>query len=271
MAQWFSLTRCSRLAVLAVSLLFMVGLRWHASPAPQASAVEKPAAKRPSAESECRWTAGPIQLDGRLDEDAWGKAQRIDSFVVGWQGQRPARTSTAARLLWDDKYLYFAAEMEDADLYADVKEADGDTWHNDVFELFFKPSDEQRGYYEFEISPANTPLDMFLPSRGSGGYHRWAKAAVFHMETAVALRGTLNEWRDTDQGWTVEGRLPWTDFTPTGGKPQAGEAWRFALCRYDYSVEFEAPELSSTAPLKRPDFHHYEDYTLLRFVRPEAR
>src|SRR5205814_1397304 len=101
----------------------------------------------------------------------------IESFVVGWNqgGPRPAATPTKARLLWDDENLYFFAEMTDSDLYADVRDHDGAAWTNDVFELFFKPSVEQRAYYEFEVNAANTVLDMFLPSRGSGGYGRWAK------------------------------------------------------------------------------------------------
>ena len=52
----------------------------------------------------------------------------------------------------------------------------------------------------------------------------------------------------------------------TGGPPDAGEKWKFALCRYDYSVAHETPELSSSAPLTRPDFHRYEDYGELEFV-----
>ena len=36
----------------------------------------------------------------------------------------------------------------------------------------------------------------------------------------------------------------------TGGRPDIGETWKFALCRYDYSVDFEGPELSTCAPLK---------------------
>ena len=56
------------------------------------------------------------------------------------------------------------------------------------------------------------------------------------METAVALRGTLNHWQDVDEGWTVEGRIPWRDLAPTGGRPNIGEIWKFALCRGDYSV-----------------------------------
>src|SRR5205823_3225088 len=67
--------------------------------------------------------------------------------------------------------------------------------------------------------------------------------------------------------------IPWTDFLRTGGRPERGERWKFALCRYDYSVDFEGPELSTCAPLKGhavPDFHRFEEYATLRFVGPKA-
>ena len=56
--------------------------------------------------------------------------------------------------------------MQDTDLYADVTEHNGPTWQNDVFELFFKPADEKPGYYEFEVNPANTTMELFIPLRG---------------------------------------------------------------------------------------------------------
>ena len=68
------------------------------------------------------------------------------------------------------------------------------------------------------------------------------------------------------KGWTVEGRIPWTAFKATGGKPEPGAKWKFALCRYDYSATLERPELSSSAPLTEPDFHRYEDYGELEFI-----
>jgi hypothetical protein len=215
--------------------------------------------------AECRRARGEIRIDGRLDEAAWGNAQVLEAFSVYWL-KRKAKTATRARLLWDDRYLYFAADMEDSDLYADVKEHNGMTWTNDVFELFFKPSAKALAYYEFQVNALNTRLELFLPSRGSGGYQRFAPKTKAGMESAVKLRGTLNKWQDKDEGWTVEGRIPWTAFKATGGRPKAGDVWRFALCRYDYSVAFDQPELSSTAPLTRPDFHRYEDYGELKFV-----
>jgi hypothetical protein len=217
-------------------------------------------------QAECRRATGPITLDGKLDEPAWANAQVIDGFAVLWESRVP-KTKTVARLLWDDQYLYFAAEMEDSDLYADITEHNGRCWLNDVFELFFKPAEDKLGYYEFQVNAANTQLEMYLPSRGSGGYERFHHGRL-GIESAVMLQGTLNNWRDRDTGWTVEGRIPWTGFQGTGGRPKAGDQWRFSLCRYDYSVAFERTETSSCAPLTRPDFHRYEDFARLTFVGP---
>ena len=220
--------------------------------------------------AECRRAEGDIKLDGVPDEPAWRKAQALTDFTAFWD-KRKAKTATKAWLLWDDNYLYFAAEMEDADLYADVKERNAMTWTNDVFELFFKPAADRLIYYEFQVNALNTKLDLFLPSRGSGGFQRFAPTTDFGTESAVRLDGTLNDWKDTDKGWSVEGRVPWKAFEPSGGRPKPGAAWRFALCRYDYSAAFEAPELSSSAPLTQSNFHRYEDYGVLTFVGPDAK
>jgi hypothetical protein len=231
--------------------------------APVAAEPDPPAVRA----AECRWAAVPIRIDGVIDEAAWQKAQVLQEFSVYWQ-KRKAKTATKARLLWDDTYLYFAADMEDHDLYADVKTHNGMTWTNDVFELFFKPAEDNLRYYEFQVNAANTRLELYLPSRGSGTYQRFGPTTRFGMESAVKLQGTLNNHEDRDTGWTVEGRIPWTAFAAAGGKPKAGAKWRFALCRYDYSVTLDRPELSSTAPLTQPDFHRYEDYGALTFVGP---
>jgi len=235
---------------------------------------DKPAAfKPPPTEFECRWTDTPITIDGKADEEAWKHAQVIDNFYLPWLGAnaRAAKTATKAKLLWDREYLYFSAEMEDTDLYADVTEHDGQLWDNDVFELFFKPAEDKPGYYEFQVNAAGAVLDMFLPRRGAGGFQRFRKDGEFHIDAKVKLDGTLNHWQDTDKSWSVEGRIPWKDFLRTGGRPEVNERWKFALCRYDFSVDFEGPELSTCAPLKSGSFHRFEDYASLKFIGPDQQ
>jgi uncharacterized repeat protein (TIGR03806 family) len=224
---------------------------------------------------ECRFTELPIEIDGVGDDEAWKTAQLIDHFYLPWLGEesRPARTTTRSRLLWDREHLYFMAEMQDADLFADITEHDGDIWNNDVFELFFKPAADKTGYYEFEINPQGAVLDIFIPKRDKD-LRRYFKTFEFHIEAKVKLNGTLNQRDDKDDGWVVEGKIPWRDFVKTGGRPNVNERWHFALCRYDYSREFDGPELSTSAPLASKDvadFHLTEDYSILRFTGWEEK
>ena len=237
---------------------------------PGAAAVAPTAGPTEPGLFECRWTDLPVRIDAQGDDAAWKGAQVIERFAIPWAG-KPASTATNARLLWDRENLYFLAEMQDADIYAEVLEHDGRTWSDDVFELFFKPAEDKPGYYEFQVNAAGTMLDMFLPRRGDGGYERYRSDDEFHMEAKVALRGTLNRRQDQDRSWVVEGRIPWRDFLRTGGRPEASERWKFALCRYDYRIDTPQPELSTSAPLTRPSFHRYEDYASLRFVGPDER
>jgi glucose/arabinose dehydrogenase len=262
----------AHLRIYSIFALCWLALTWNAasSTGPLGGSARP---EKPPTEFECRFTDVPVKITGKGTDPAWKHAQAIDHFYLPWLGDkaRPAKTKTTAKLLWDREYLYFFADMEDTDLYADVLEHDGMTWNNDVFELFFKPADDKPGYYEFQVNAAGTIMDMFLPRRGAGGYQRFIKDGDFHIDAKVHLRGTLNKWQDRDEGWSVEGRMPWTDFLRTGGRPAVNEKWKFALCRYDYSVDFEGPELSTCAPLKGrgiPDFHYFEDYATLKFVGP---
>ena len=218
-------------------------------------------------EFRCVWADHPPVIDGVAEEAVWGRATVIDRFRVPGTEQATPQTVTRARLLWDREAFYFFAEMTDHDLFADLTDHDAQTWLNDVFEIFLKPSPEAPGYYEFQVSAAGTVMDMFLPDQQSGGYPLLKSRDSFHLTTGVQRRGTLNQRTDRDQGWTVEGRIPWIDLLPTGGRPNVDEAWSVALCRYDYKQGAE-PELSSCAPLSRPDFHRHQDYAILRFVGP---
>src|ERR1043165_1958401 len=88
-------------------------------------------------EFECRWAETPIKITGKGTDPAWKNAQTIDDFYLPWLGDkaRPAKTKTRAKLLWDREYLYFFADLEDADLFALVKEHNGRLWEGNVFEL----------------------------------------------------------------------------------------------------------------------------------------
>ncbi|NLE28818.1 MAG: hypothetical protein GX629_04005 [Phycisphaerae bacterium] len=55
---------------------------------------------------------GKIEIDGRLDEDAWKHANRYSEFRRYQDKKHPAQYQTTLRLLYDQTTLYFAAEID---------------------------------------------------------------------------------------------------------------------------------------------------------------
>lgn len=263
--------------VLVIPFLLAAALGAAGSLPPLAGPAPAPYKKAPPTRFECRWADSTITIDGMADDEAWKHAETIDSFHLPWLAEkaRMGRTATGARLLWDREYFYFFAEMEDTDLFADIAEHDGNLWTNDVFELFFRPDSTKSGYYEFQVNAAGAVFDAFFPKRNSGPFETAKKAGTFHVDAKVRLNGTLTVRTDKDRSWMVEGRIPWTDFIRTGGRPVPGEEWTFNLCRFDFHKDWKEPEASCVAPIRDKKlasyFHQFEDFATLEFVGPDAR
>jgi hypothetical protein len=216
-------------------------------------------------QAECRWASKPPVLDGKLDDSCWQHAAPIDHFASYWM--KTPRSGTKAYLVWDDEALYYAATMTDAEMRSFGKVRNDSLWDGDVFEMFFMPDAAKPEYYEFQANPKELVFEVGWPKRGHE-FGDLRQLPAVGSKAVVVVHGTLDQPGDTDQGWTVEGRIPWSAFRMTGGKPKPGDTWKFALCRYDYGPEGTQPVLMSSAPLKRPSFHQYEDYGTLRFEGP---
>jgi Carbohydrate family 9 binding domain-like len=210
----------------------------------------------------CRWAVEPPVLDGKLDDRCWQKGAVIDHFASFWT--KTPRTGTFAYLVWDDDALYYAASMADAELRSFGTQRNDTLWDGDVFELFFKPSALKPEYFEFQANPRMLVFEMAFARRGAKPLD-FKTAPLLGSKAVVALKGTLDRPGDRDEGWSVEGRIPWSAFASGGGKPNAGDEWLFALCRYDYGPDGTRPVLMSSAPLSEPQFHRSEDYGKLRF------
>lgn len=226
-------------------------------PQPQAdSSVPSP----PAVAYTCAFTESAIKIDGKIDEPAWKQANVIDKLTTPWLDNRTPRQATRARLLWDRQHLYFAAELDDDKLFTRPTLHNGRVWEMDTFELFLKPADDKPGYYEFEVNADNVTLELFIPDRSKGGYDQYKDKHPFKFQTAVFKRAD-------GKGWSVEGRMPWSDFAPTGGRPDVNEVWQFSVCRCDYS-DANTSELSTNSHMKKPSFHAHEDYPRIRFAAP---
>jgi hypothetical protein len=189
----------------------------------------------------CHRAAMPITIDGKLDDPAWRTAPWSTAFVDIEGDARPKpRWRTRMKMLWDDRFLYIAAEMEEPHLWATLKEHDSVIFHDNDFEVFLDPDGDNQNYCELEINAKNTTWDLLLtrPYRDGGrAINAWE---ILGLKTAVHLDGTLNDPRDRDRGWTVEIAWPWKglkELTSVSVPPRDGEQWRINFSRVQWDLE----------------------------------
>lgn len=85
----------------------------------------------------CYRVDGKIKVDGKLNEADWQKAQPTSSFVdISGEGFAKPFYDTSAKMLWDDKYLYVAATLQEDDIKAKLNQRDTIIYHDNDFEVF---------------------------------------------------------------------------------------------------------------------------------------
>ena len=191
----------------------------------------------------CYRAPSPPRLDGSLDDPAWRAAPWSDAFVDIEGDRKPLpRFRTRMKMLWDDRYLYVAAELEEPQVWATITQRDAVIFHDNDFEMFIDPDGDAKDYAELEINALNTVWDLFLeePYREGGhGDNAWDIAGL---KTGVKIHGTLNDPTDTDSGWTVTLALPWASLeraSHTRSAPRAGQTWRINYSRVEWRTTVE--------------------------------
>jgi len=111
----------------------------------------------PVAEYTCYRAAGPITVDGKLDEPSWRLAPWSTPFVDIVTGE-PAWFDTRVAMLWDDEHLYFGFTVEETDVWGTLTERDSKIYEENDVEVFIAGDD---AYYEFEINALNTIYEVF--------------------------------------------------------------------------------------------------------------
>lgn len=190
----------------------------------------------------CQRAAAPPAIDGRLDEDLWRGAAWTEDFVDIEGPLKPSpRFRTRAKMAWDDTCFYVAAELEEPELWATLKDRDSVIFQDNDFEIFIDPDGSTSPYLEFEMNALNTVWDLMLlrPYREGGrvAVNGWD---IRGLKSAVALQGTLNSPGDGDRGWTLEVAIPWAalgEVARRGGAPAAGDRWRVNFSRVEWRTK----------------------------------
>ena len=147
--------------------------------------------------------AGPLRIDGVLDEPAWGSAARLDGFTqqVPRPGE-PASEPTRVLLLHDENALYFGVSCDDSEPQAILARtlARDDFAHlaDDLFVVAIDAGLSRRDGVWFATNPLGTQFDAQVFNEG-----RIFDTAWDGVWEARALRHA--------SGWTVEIRIPFSN------------------------------------------------------------
>lgn len=260
----------------------------------------------PVPETTARRASGPVVVDGRLDEPAWARADRIGPFgfaVPPRDASARPSAATWARVLWDDRALYVAFEARDPDVWGrDVGRDHPRLPGDEVVEVFVDPDGDEVTYYEFEFSPVGAVFDLFNlipespadfnPSARFVGLAAWDARGMQHAVTVDGTADRVPDWDpagpiDEDRGFTVEVAIPWDVFRTTttpapDGRvhlpPHPGDRWRLGLFRVErprrrpdgtpLSRDEGDPfaEFQAWSPSLRASFHRPERFGVLRFA-----
>lgn len=192
----------------------------------------------------CRRAGGPINVDGRLEEQSWTSADWTEVFGDIEGPAKPApRYRTRVQMLWDDGYFYIGAYLEEPHVWATLKDRDSIVFQDNDFEVFIDPDGDTHDYYELEVNALNTVWDLLLvrPYRDGGpAVHSWD---IQGLKTAVHVMGTLNDPSDKDKAWSIEIALPFSVLRECiPGKPErpaAGDQWRVNFSRVEYRLDID--------------------------------
>lgn len=190
----------------------------------------------------CFRTSEPLKIDGKLSENAWQKAQWTSLFVdiEGDKKPKPLQ-ATKAKLLWDDKYLYIAAEMDEKHIWAYQNKKDQIVFLENDFEVFIDPDGDAQNYFELEVNAINNTFDLFLPKPYRNGGNALINWDIKKLKTAVNIEGTVNNDTDTDKHWTVEIAIPFSSISLDDdiNKPQDLSYWRLNFSRVEWNHEIQ--------------------------------
>lgn len=189
----------------------------------------------------CFNATGELLIDGQLTDAEWGEIPWSEYFGDIEGDIRPDPLyKTRMKMMWDEEYLYVAAELEEPHVWANLRQRDTVIFYDNDFEVFIDPDGDTHSYYELEINAFGTEWDLMLiqPYRDGGpAVNSWD---IQGLKVGVDIQGTINNPGDTDQGWTVEMAIPFAtliECAPGGKLPLAGDQWRINFSRVEWKVQ----------------------------------
>ncbi|MBM4050961.1 MAG: hypothetical protein FJ279_38180 [Planctomycetes bacterium] len=146
---------------------------------------------------------GQPQVDGKLDDECWRRATPLTGFMPVGEPDFTER-QTVARLCWDDRCLYVAAQCfgrPKAEIRAEATKRDEPMPFDDVVELLLRPSGSSR-VYRIKVNPHGAAYDTACEVRGES--IDWQGDVGWNAALTIAAM-------QREDGWQFEMAIPLAD------------------------------------------------------------
>jgi hypothetical protein len=178
------------------------------------------------------YSAKPLKIDGKLDEPIWNETPWTENFIDIEGEAKPAPLyRTRVKMLWDDKYLYIASQMEEPHLWANPQQDGDHIFRDNVFKIFIDPDNNMNDDFEIQINPSNLMLFLIMnkPYRDGGvPITGWSPVGL---QSGVTRKGTLNNPTDTDTEWIAEVAIPLASLNFNPKDPTKNQGFRINFLR----------------------------------------
>lgn len=139
------------------------------------------------------------RIDGRLDDEIWTAADRIEDMVQNDPDNMAAtKERTVIQVAYDDRSLYVAARcyMTDPSKITTALGRRDTNLRSDMIRITFDPRHDHLTAYTFDVNPSGVQGDIMWidDTRSSSDYD-----AVWEVQTQT-----------TSEGWTAEFRIPFS-------------------------------------------------------------
>jgi hypothetical protein len=236
--------RRTRSAAVSKFVLAVCGVAGAASPSPAPGQASAPPAEAERPRLQAVRAAGPVSLDGRLDEAAWAGAPAAGGFrQIEPEPGSASRFDTTVRVLFDRESLYLGVFCRDSLGARGIRVEDlrrkFDLFRNDYVGVSLDALGDGRSVAAFQVTPYGTQREEQVQDDGSVFNTDWE--AAWRVRTVVA-----------DSGWTAEVAIPWSSLR----YDDARRAWGINFVR----VARRSNETSGWSPWPRGASPHRMAY-----------
>lgn len=179
-----------------------------------------------------------FEITGSGDHENWNQTDWVQLSQRTNQEETSGMKSRF-KILYSDLGIYLLYDSKDEILNASIESDFEELWHEDVVEVFFWPDQEERVYFEYELSPLNYELPILVSQHEAETVH-WIPFEYSYTEGRktrhkTTITGGKKEYKAEISGWSGEIFIPFKLLWPLNNvSPESGTRWKANFYRVDY-------------------------------------